>query len=167
MRGGGTDAREVWRGWLRVAAETAALAVAMPQVFLFLYYARDLAVGSGARAPFARALALYGLAVAQVSAPYVIALTLALRVLIRRRVRVGVTLGCAVAAGYLWVAVWNGLILESFSYGGATVPILLCSLVFAGYAAARRLYLDSLEPLLPPRPAAPAAGENEAAGLSG
>jgi hypothetical protein len=151
------------RTWLRGVLEVVAAIVLVPQVFVFCYFFRYFFL-SGSVLVLLKALSVYALTISWVSAPYLAALALAVKVLIRVRVRWSATLLAGVVGGYGWVAAWNLLVYDrAFSYVGSALPILLCSLCFAGYAAARALYLDSLLPIKPEPRAKAGAGGAEAA----
>jgi hypothetical protein len=133
--------------WLRNLLEVMGVVLLVPQVFVFCYYFRYSFTG-GNGVGLLKALSAYALTISWVSAPYLAALALAVKALIRARARWWVTFLATVAAGYGWVAGWNLLVYDrAFSYAWSALPVLLCSLVFSGYAAARVLYLDSLLPL--------------------
>lgn len=146
------------KAWLRNILEILAVIVLLPQVFVF-FYSFDLFFVGGNRLRMLRDLTVYALAISWVSAPLLAVLVIVVKTLIRVRVRWYVTLLLCVASGYAWVAGWNLLVFKTFSYGKALIPVLLCSLLFAGYAAARMLYLESLTPLkLTPSPKPEADG---------
>lgn len=138
------------KAWLRPVVEVAAVVLLLPQAFVFMYYFRYAFIGSN-WAGLCKALSLYGLSISWVSAPFLVALTLAVRAMIGARVRWWKTLGAGVAMGFLWVAAWNLLVAPSFAYATAALPVLLCSLATAGYAQAYALYLDALHPWTPVR----------------
>jgi hypothetical protein len=154
--------------WLRNGLEILAVVLLLPQVFVFFYFFRFFFVGGNALG-LLKTVAVYALTISWVSAPFLVALALAVKALISAKARWTVTLLLCVAAGYAWVAAWNLLVYPVFSYFWSALPILLCSVGFAGYAAARRIYLESLEPLkLPSEPAETpdAPAKNEAPDLS-
>ena len=132
--------------WLRNILEVLAIILVLPQVFIVMYYFRYLFLGDNWLG-LLKTLSLYALTISWVSAPYLAVVVVAVKKLISVRVSWYVTLLLCVAAGYAWVAAWNVFIFKVFSYFWAALPILLCSIGFAGYAAARVLYLESLEPL--------------------
>lgn len=136
--------REAVRSGFKLALIIAVLVLVLPQCFVFIYYSHDLATKSGARLPFMRALGLYALTISWVSAPLIVALVMALRALILRRAHALLVLGVAVVSGFVWLILWNNIILQSFSYWRSVWPILLCALFFAGYGVSRRIYQDSL-----------------------
>lgn len=134
--------------WLRNGLEILAVVLLLPLVFVFLYFFRYLFTGSNSLA-FLKTIAVYALTISWVSAPFLVVLAIAVKTLIHAKVRWTVTLLLCVAAGYVWVAAWNLLVYNVFSYFWSALPILLCSIGFAGYAAARMLYLESLQPIKP------------------
>ena len=131
--------------WRTVAWELLLIILLLPQMFVFLYFFSFLFVG-GNWLGLLKTVCLYALTVSWVSSPFLALLTLLIRVLVGARVRWFVTLPFCVAAGFLWVAAWNLLVYDFFSYGRAVLPILLCSLCTAGYAQAQAFYLDNLPP---------------------
>jgi hypothetical protein len=146
------------KAWLRQALEFAAVLLVLPQLFVFFYHFRYLFVG-GNSLGLAKHLSLYALTISWVSAPYLVALTVAVKALIRVRVPWWVTFFAAAAGGAAWVFAWNHLVYaRAFSYAWSALPVLLCSLLTAGYAGARAIYLDSLIPIKPQAPAAEADG---------
>lgn len=144
--------------WLRNILEILAVILLLPQVFVF-FYSFDLFFVGGNRLRMLRDLAVCALAISWVSSPLLAVLAIVVKTLIRVRVRWYVTLLLCVVSGYVWVVGWNVLVFDTFSYGKVLFPILLSSLLFAGYAAARKLYLDSLAPLQPAPPAGVEADE--------
>lgn len=132
------------RRGLKLALMIVLLILVLPQFFIFVYYSHDLVTKSGARLPYMQALAWYGLTISWVSAPLFAAFVMALRALILRRAHALLVLGVAVIAGFIWLLLWNNVILESFSYWRSLWPILLCAIFFAGYGVARRIYQESL-----------------------
>ncbi len=154
--------------WLRKGLEILAVVLLLPQVFVFLYFFRYYFAGGNVLG-LLKNTAVYALTISWVSAPFLVALAVAVKALINAKARWAVTLLLCVATGYGWVAAWNLLVYPMFSYFWSTLPILLCSVGFTGYAAARRIYLESLEPLkLPSAPAETPDGpvKNEAPDLS-
>lgn len=133
------------KAWLRSGAELLLVILLVPQAFVLCYYSTWFFVG-GNQAGLLRALALYALTISWVSAPFLAALFLLLRALIRTRVRWYVTLLCCAGSGFLWLAAWNLLVYEVFTYGRSALPVVLCSLGTAGYALARDAYLRDLAP---------------------
>ena len=136
------------KAWRMVVWELALIILLVPQAFVILYYFSFLFAG-GNGLGLLRTLFLYALTISWASAPFLALLTVLVRVLVGARVRWFVTLPLCVGAGYLWLAAWNLLVYDAFSYGRAAMPILLCSVGTAGYAQARALYLDSLLPASP------------------
>lgn len=136
--------------WIRRFLEIAAVVLLLPQAFVFMYYFRCLFIGSNWLG-LCKALSLYGLTVAWVSAPFLVVLSLAVRALIGAPARWWKTLAACVAMGYFWVAGWNLLVAPSFQYAAAALPVLLCSLATVGYAQARALYLEAQRPWTPVR----------------
>ncbi len=132
--------------WLRRGMELAAVIVFVPQLFVLSYYF-PLLFSGGNRLGLLKSLASHALTISWVSAPLLVLVMFAVRGFMDRRVRRGVTFLFCLAAGYMWVALWNLLVFKTFSYGRATFPVLLCSLCTAGYALARSLYLEGLPPL--------------------
>jgi hypothetical protein len=132
--------------WLRSGLEILAVILVLPQVFIFLYFFRYLFIGSNGLS-LLKTLVVSALTISWVSAPFLAVLSIAVKALITIKVRWTVTLLVCVVAGYVWLTAWNVLVFNEFSYGWSALPILLCSLGFSGYTAARMLYLESLEPL--------------------
>lgn len=152
------------KAWLRNGLEILAVILLLPQVFVFLYFFRYFFAGTNSLA-LLKTIAVYALTISWVSAPFLVVLTIAIKTLIQVRVRWYMTLFFCVAAGYAWVAAWNLLVYHVFSYFWSTLPILLCSIGFAGYAAARMLYQESLKPIAPKAaPAEPAPETAKSAG---
>jgi hypothetical protein len=144
--------------WLKNGLEMLAVVLLLPQVFLLLYFFRYLFLGQNVLG-LAKTLCVYGLTISWVSAPVLVLLAAGVKALLRARARWYVTLLACWAAGTAWVAAWNLLVYPVFSYAWAALPVLLCSVGFAGYAGARVLYLESLlpepPPQAPPEPAGP------------
>ena len=132
--------------WLRNGLEILAVILLLPQIFVFLYFFRYLFAGSNSLA-FLKTIAVYALTISWVSAPFLAVLAIMVKTLINTKVRWYVTLLLCITAGYAWVAAWNLLVYNMFSYFWSALPILLSSIGFAGYAAARMLYLESLQPI--------------------
>ena len=130
---------------LRVVMELLAMTLLVPQVFVLCYYFTYFFEG-GNQLGLGRTLAVYALTISWVSAPFLALLYVLVKALIGSRVSGYVTLLLCVGAGYLWLAAWNVLVYNIFSYWRAAFPILLCSLGTAGYALARKLFLESLPP---------------------
>lgn len=145
--------------WLRGALEILAVILLLPQVFVFFYFFRYLFTGGNAL-ELLKTLAVYALTISWVSAPFLAALALGFKALIRVQVNWMAALLLCVAAGYGWVAAWNLLVYNVFSYFWSALPILLCSLGFVGYASARKIYQESLEPIrLPAAPSEEPGGD--------
>ena len=133
------------KAWLRSGAELLLVILLVPQAFVLCYFFTYFFIG-GNQAGLLRSLALYALTISWVSAPFLAALLILVRALIRTRVRWYVTLLCCAGSGYLWPIAWNLLVYEVFAYGRAALPVALCCLGTAGYALARDLYLKDLPP---------------------
>ena len=136
--------------WRIIAWELFLIILLLPQMFVFLYFFSFLFVGSNWLG-LLKTVGLYALTISWVSAPFLALLTLLIRALVGARVRWFVTLPFCVGAGFLWLAAWNLLVYDFFSYGRAVLPVLLCSVCTAGYAQARAFYLDNLPPPESPR----------------
>ena len=137
------DAMKTWR---MVALEMVLIILLVPQVFVLCYFFTYFFSG-GSPVLLLKSLSVYALTLSWVSAPYLAVLTLLVKVLIGVRVRWFIMLPLCIGSGFLWLAAWNLLVLDVFSYSRAAVPILLCSVLTAGWAAARAFYLESLVPL--------------------
>ena len=125
--------------WFKNAACWLALTAAVPQFFVFAYFAPLLYHG-GNRLGLAQTLALLGLSVSWVSAPFFAAAMGLYKALVARRVRwYAVMLACT-AAGYLWVVAWNVWVYDLFAYGRSFLPAAVCGLATSGCALARHLY---------------------------
>ena len=133
------------KAWLRSGAELLLVILLVPQAFVLCYFFTNFFVG-GNQVGLLRSLALYALTISWVSAPFLAALFLLLRALVRTRVRWYVTLLCCAGSGFLWLAAWNLLVYEVFTYGRSALPVVLCRLGTAGYALARDVYLRDLAP---------------------
>lgn len=133
------------KAWRRVALDVLLIILVVPQAFVLCYFFTYFFHG-GNQVGLLRSLTLYALTISWVSAPFLAVLTLLVRVLIGARVRWFVMLPLCFGAGCLWVAAWNLLVYDVFSYLRAAVPILLCSVGTAGWAMARTLYLAGLMP---------------------
>ena len=138
------------KAWRMIAWELSLIVLLVPQAFVFTYYFPLLFAGGNVLG-LLKTLFLYALTISWVSAPFLALLTLLIRALVGVRVRWFVTLPLCIGAGFLWLAAWNALVYDAFAYGRAALPVLLCSVVTAGYAQARALYLDNLPPLKPAR----------------
>lgn len=133
------------KAWGMAALELLLMILLVPQAFVFCYYF-SLFFEGGNQLGLLSALAVYALTISWVSAPFLAVLTLLVRVLVGARVRWYMMLLFCVGAGYLWLAAWNLLVYDIFSYLRSAVPILLCSVGTAGWAMARSVYLDGLTP---------------------
>ncbi len=133
------------KAWRRVGLELLLVTLLVPQAFVFFYNFPNLFHG-GSPLGLLKALSLYALSISWVSAPFLAVLTLLVRILIGARVRWYAMLPFCIAAGYLWLTLWNRFVYSDFSYLRAALPILLCSVGAAGWAMARSLYLESLVP---------------------
>ena len=133
------------KAWRLVAGELVLIILLVPQVFVFLNFFSFLFVGNN-WIGLLKTVFLYALTISWVSSPFLVLLTVLVRVLVKSRVRWFVTLPLCVGAGFLWLTAWNLLVYDFFSYGRAVLPILLCSVGTAGYAQARAFYLDNLPP---------------------
>jgi hypothetical protein len=131
--------------WLKNAAWVAAMTLVVPQLFVVSYFF-PLVVSGGNRLELLRSLALLGLSASWVSAPFFVVALLLYRALVAMRLRWYATLLVCALAGYLWVAAWNHAVYDLFAYGRSALPVLVCSLVTAGYALARRFYFKNLPP---------------------
>lgn len=131
--------------WLRKGIELLGIVFLLPQMFVLCYYFGYFFKG-GNPLGLVKATTLYALSISWVSAPFLVLATVLVKVLIGSNVRWFVTFPVCWVAGYVWVAAWNLLVFETFSYGRAALPIVLCSVVSAGYGLARRVYEASLPP---------------------
>lgn len=131
--------------WRKDLLELLLVVLLVPQIFVFFYYLPFLFTG-GTSVSFFKTLLLYALTLSWVSAPFLVVLAVCVKKLFTARVRWYVMLLFNVAAGYLWLTAWNVLVYPVFSYGRAAFPILVCGLGTSGYALARVLYLNSLQP---------------------
>jgi hypothetical protein len=144
--------------WLRIGLELAAVILLVPQAFVLCYYF-PLFFSGGNLQGLARDLSVCALTISWVCAPFLALLAVGVKLCLAKRLRGSLTLLLCVGAGYGWVAAWNLLVFDTFSYGRATLPILLCSLATAGYALARSLYLEGLPPVRPAKNEAPDLSE--------
>jgi len=150
--------RDAMKTWRMVVLELLLIILLVPQVFVFCYFFTYFFSGGS---PFLllKSLAVYALTLSWVSAPYLAVLTLLVKVLIGARARWFVMLPLCIGSGFLWLAAWNLLVFDVFSYSRAAAPILLCSLLTAGWAMARAFYQESL--MLPGKEKSPAADLSE------
>jgi hypothetical protein len=133
------------RVWLETLAWGGLVTVALPQLFVFMYFFALLVTGMN-RLALLRSLALLGLTFSWVSAPFFAVALLLYKLLVARKVRGIVVFLVCTLAGYLWVCLWNVWIFPLFSCGRAVLPVLVCSLLTTGYALMRVMYLGSLPP---------------------
>ena len=131
--------------WSIAALELLLLILLLPQVFVLCYYFTYFFHG-GNQVGLLESLALYALTISWVSAPFLALLILLVKSLIGSRARWYVILPLCLGAGFLWLAAWNLLVFNVFSYARAALPILLCSVTTAGWAMARSVYRESLSP---------------------
>lgn len=134
------------RAWMRNGLELLGIVFLMPQVFALCYHF-DFFFKAGNPLGMLKAVALYGLSISWVSAPFLVLASVLVKILVGTRVRWYLTLLVSVGAGYLWVAAWNLLVFATFTYGRATLPIILCGVGSTGYALARKVYEEALPPL--------------------
>jgi len=127
-----------------------------PQAFVLLYYFTYFFKGGNPWGLF-QALSVYALTVSWVSAPVLAAAVLLVRLLLTKQVRWYAMFAFCVGVGYLWLAAWNVLVYDIFSYLRSALPVLLCSLGMAGYTWARNFYQRNLPAV---------KTENDAADLS-
>ncbi len=139
----------IMKAWNRIGLEVLAVIFLAPQIFVILYHFRFLFNG-GNILVLLKTLGLCGLTISWVSAPFLALLALLAHALFHAKTRWMLMLLFCVSTGYLWVTAWNLLVFDMFSYARAALPILLCSVSFAGYSAAHAFYQDSLLP--PARP---------------
>lgn len=130
---------------LKTIAWLVVIVLVIPQLFVFSYFLH-LLVRGGSRLEMMQSLALLGLSVSCVSAPFFGAMTLLYKAMLAWQVRGYVILPVCALAGFLWVVAWNHVIFDLFTYGKAILPVLLCSLVSAGYALAWESYRKGLVP---------------------
>lgn len=133
------------KAWFRGVTETALVILLVPQVFVGCYFFPLFFKGEN-RLGLLHSLCLYALTISWVSAPFLTALSLLVRVLLRTSINGYVTFLCCVGAGYFWLELWNLFVYDVFTYGRAAVPVLLCSIGTAGYALAKAFYLKGLPP---------------------
>jgi len=133
------------KAWRKDLLELLLVVLLVPQIFVFFYYIPFLFTG-GNNGSFLKTLVLYAFTLSWVSAPFLAVLVACIKKLFKARVRWYALLVFNVAAGYLWVTAWNVLVYPVFSYGRAAFPILVCGLGTTGYALARALYLNGLQP---------------------
>lgn len=131
--------------WLKIAAWVAMMTLLVPQLFVVSYFFPTVIKGVN-RLPMLQETALLGLVISWIAAPFFLVTVLLYRGMVALRFRWYAVLLFCMLAGYLLVAAWNYAIFNLFSYGRATLPILLCSLVSAGYALARDFYFRDLQP---------------------
>ena len=143
------------RKWLEIVAWVAVMSLLMPQLFVMSYFFPLLIKGVD-RLSMLREMALLGLVIAWISAPFFFVAVLLYRAMVSLRVRWYVVFPLCVLSGYLLVVAWNLFIFDLFSYGRAALPVLVCCLVSAGYALARDFYFRTLPP--PPKAKSEDAG---------
>ncbi len=140
---------ETAKARLTAAVQIVWVVLLVPQFFVYLYHVRYLFLGDN-WPEMMRALSVYALTMSWVSGPYLAGLALGFKALVRRRARWWVLFLALFAAGYAWVALWNLIVYDrAFSYLWSLPPLLVCSFLFSGYAAARMLYLRHLESSVP------------------
>ena len=131
--------------WLKIVAWVAVMTLLMPQLFVMSYYF-PLVIKGVDRLPMLQEIALLGLVISWISAPFFWVTVLVYRALVSLRFRWWAVLLFCVLSGYLLVVAWNHMIFNLFTYGRAALPVLLCSLLSAGYALARDFYFRDLPP---------------------
>jgi hypothetical protein len=107
-----------------------------PQLFVFSYYCGHLIKGAN-KPDMAKSLFVFALTVAWVSAPLLLALGFAFKTMLARRARWHTILPLGAAAGFVWLALWNLTVHNSFSYARSVTPLLICVATTVGLALAR------------------------------
>ena len=130
---------------LKIAAWVAVMALLVPQLFVMSYFFPIVVKGVN-RLPMLQELAMLGLVISWIAAPFFLVMALLYRGMVALRFRWWAVLLFCVLAGYLLVVAWNHVIFNLFSYGRAALPVLMCSLFSAGYALARDFYFRTLPP---------------------
>lgn len=142
--------------WLKIAAWVVVMTLLVPQLFVMSYFF-PVVIKGVSRLPMLQEVSLLGLVISWISAPFFLVTVLLYRGMVVMRFRWYAVLLFCVLMGYLLVFAWNHVIFNLFSYGRAALPVLLCSLVSAGYALARDFYFRDMPP--------PEKTKNEGAGL--
>ena len=122
---------------LKPIAEVIILILLLPQIFVFLYFfwstVRTGFDGLGMIKP----LALLGLSISHLSAPFLYLLFLAIRHINREKAHCLATFLICLTAGYAGVIAWNLIVFPSFSYAWGILPVLACSGGTSAYLALR------------------------------
>ena len=142
--------------WLKIAAWVAVMTLLVPQFFVMSYFFPIVVKGVD-RLSMLKEIALLGLVISWIAAPFFLVTVLLYRGMVALRFRWWAVLLFCVLSGYLLVVAWNHVIFNLFSYGRSALPVLICSLVSAGYALARDFYFKDMPP--------PEKTENEGADL--
>ena len=122
---------------LKTIAEAIVLILLLPQIFVLLYFfwstVRIGVDGLG----MMKELALLGLTVSRVGAPFLYLLYFIIRRVNREKAHCLATFLICAAVGYSGVVAWNLAVFPNFSYAWGILPVLICSGGAAAYMALR------------------------------
>ena len=128
--------------WLCTTRDMLLIILLAPQFFVFSYYFSYLFHGDNKLA-LASNLFFFALTISWVSAPLLLVLAFAVETMVSRRWRWYTVLPLSAASGFVWLALWNLTVYQTFSYSRAVLPLLVCSTSMAGFALAHRMYEDT------------------------
>jgi hypothetical protein len=128
--------------WLRTIRDMLLFILLAPQFFVFSYYFSYFFKGAN-KLSLAKSLFVLAITVALVSAPFLLALAFAVKIMLTRRWRWHTILPLSFMGGFLWLVLWNLTIYKSFSYARSLLPLLMCSIIMVGFALAHRMREDT------------------------
>ena len=110
-----------------------------PFVFVFTYFF-PLFFSGAEHLKLLKEILLLSLSVSWVSAAFLVAAVLILKVMIGREIRWIAIFFVSLAFGIIWILLYNWIILNIFTFFGSIIPLLLCCVFSTTYAAAKKLY---------------------------
>ncbi|MFA7174917.1 MAG: hypothetical protein WC340_16195 [Kiritimatiellia bacterium] len=129
------------KGMMRIFLDLSLIVFITPPVFIFTYFFPLFFSGNNFVA-LARDLAKLSFCVSWVSAPLLVAAVLALKLMIRHKLRWFSVLLASYAAGFIWLILWNWVIEDLFTFWRSLLPLSVCCIFSMVYVMAKALYQD-------------------------
>ncbi|MDD2597611.1 MAG: hypothetical protein PHO37_00090 [Kiritimatiellae bacterium] len=135
------DVSQTLKQMMRTFLDLALIVFVTPPAFVFTYFFPLFFSGNNFSV-LARDMVKLSFYVSWVSAPLLVAAVLALKLMIRRKLRWFSVLLASYAAGFLWLILWNWVIEDLFTFWRSLIPLSVCCLFSMVYVMAKALYQD-------------------------
>ena len=129
------------KGMMRVFVDLLLIVFIIPLAFVFTYFFPLFFTGTNLTG-LANSIAKLSFHLSWVSAPLLVAVVLALKLMIRRKLKWFAVLLVSYAAGFLWLILWNWIVEDLFSLWRSVIPLSICCFFSMAYVMGKMLYLD-------------------------